>query len=345
MVTDEQIRQVYRGLLRREPEEAAFTPAYRAQFAGMADLMNAVLQSPEWISKHPVRHIRNDRDLWYDGLHGSDQDLLIRHLSPKSPEDGFVMNFTGVRMRTSHVEAFNSVSGVSYTDIPTRQADYHAQAIEFVGTLKAVEASKDRFVGVELGAGWGSWSVIAGVVARRLGRTPIRLYAVEGSAGKVANMAVHYRDNGFDPVDHHLVHAVIGSIDGYALFPPCDVVGDWGAEAVFSSSDEEREGYDRVRSVTIQTSIEQESIVDLIHFDVQGVEADVVSASLDTLSAKVRYLVIATHSRSIEGRIMDLLLARGWALENEQPAQIHPTSTGKEMIHSDGTQVWRNPAL
>lgn len=83
---------------------------------------------------------------------------------------------------------------------------------------------------------------------RTVGRDPIKLYAVEANGSKVANMRIHYTDNGFDPTKHTLVKAIVGAHDGYALFPLGDASGDWGASAVFTKNDEARVGYEKVRS-------------------------------------------------------------------------------------------------
>ena len=338
----EDVRHVYRALLGREPESDAVASAQAQTPGGLEQLIANVASSTE--RSGAAAAPAPGRDSRFDGLHPGDEDLLRRHLTTADPEAGFVKNFLGVRTRVAYVDVFANVDGVSYRDIPTVQQDYHAEPIEFVGTLRAIEAGTGPFVVVELGAGWGSWSITAGVVARRLGR-PVRLYAVEGSAGKVENMKIHFADNGFDPAEHTLVHAAIGPRDGFALFPQVDVTADWGAVALFSETETERDGYEVVRSISLERLLEDEEVVDLIHFDVQGAEGDVIPVAADLLTRKVRYLVVGTHSRSIEGRIIDALLPRGWDLENEQPAQIGHSLNGSEILHADGTQVWRNKAL
>jgi len=58
--------------------------------------------------------------------------------------------------------------------------------------------------------------------------------------------------------------------------------------------------------------------------------------------------VIGTHSRKIEGDLMDLMVRAGWSLAREQPSKVS-FGTGarslSEMLIHDGTQVWRNPSL
>lgn len=342
MLTDVDVRNVYLGVLGREPESDAVVAAHRANCDNVPDLIRNFLHSGEYRSRHPLR---TAGDALYDGIGDGDEALLRRYLVQTQSEDGYVKNFVGTRMRVSHADPLTSFSGVCLNDIPTLLADYHAEPIEYVGTLRAIEAGSGAFVGVELGAGWGSWVTTAGHVARRAGRTPIRLYAVEAVAGKVANMRVHLADNGFDPDEHTLVNAIVGPIDGFAFFPITDVTGEWGSSAVFAETDEERPGYERIRSISLATLLKDEPLVDFVHFDIQGAEADVIEASAAFLTGKVRYMVVGTHSRTIEGRIMDVLRHHGWLLVSEQPARMKYPANGPEYAVADGTQVWRNPAL
>jgi len=342
MLTEADVRNVYLGVLGREPESEAVVAAHRAVGLGVADLIRAFLESAEYKTRHPVR---TPGDALYDGIKEGDEALLRRHLVQSQPEEGYVKNFVGTRMRVSHADPLEGFSGRCFNDIPTSAGDYHAEPIEYVGTLRAIEAGSGPFIGVELGAGWGSWITTSGHVARRAGRAPIRLYAVEAVAGKVANMRVHLADNGINPDDHTLVNAIVGPVDGFAYFPITDVTGEWGSSALFGETEEEKPGYERVRSISLATLLKDEPLVDFVHFDIQGAEADVIEASVDLLTAKVRYMVVGTHSRTIEGRIIEVLRRHNWLLESEQPARMKYPANQPEYAVGDGTQVWRNPAI
>lgn len=343
-VSREQIVDAYHFLLGREPESEAVIQSHESH-QDWSVLRAHFMASSEFRQKFPLK---TDLERLYDGLRPGDEELLRRHLAPSAAEPGFVGNFLGTLMNVEYTESTRQVSGYVYGDIPTVVGDYHAEPIEFIGTLRAIEAGSGPFVAVELGAGWGSWTVTAGHVARRLGRTPIRLYAVEASAGKVLNVRDHFAKNGFDPEEHKIVTAAIGPADGFALFPLVHVVNDYGGQAIFLDGDgavPEREGYETVPCVRLSTLIAKETIVDLIHFDVQGAEREVVADSIGVLNDKVRFIIIGTHLRSIEGALFDLLISNGWHLVNEQPARVGPSANGGEEILVDGTQVWRNPRI
>jgi len=89
---------------------------------------------------------------------------------------------------------------------------------------------------------------------------------------------------------------------------------------------------------------------DLVHMDVQGSELELCNACRQPLAERVRYLVVGTHWRSIDGQMMDLMFGEGWALEYEKPAVMKcpvPANTPHIFHHTavDGVQVWRNPRI
>ena len=65
--------------------------------------------------------------------------------------------------------------------------------------------------------------------------------------------------------------------------------------------------------------------------------AEIPNLSLRTL--------IGTHSRTIEGRLFDLLHAHGWVCESELPCILRPMMEGGVYLVADGEQVWRNDWL
>jgi hypothetical protein len=71
----------------------------------------------------------------------------------------------------------------------------------------------------------------------------------------------------------------------------------------------------------------------------------VVRNSLDFLGRGVAYMMIGTHSRQIEGQLMEMLLEKGWQLEMERAAILTLGASQKPVVHVDGVQGWRNPAL
>ena len=300
---------------------------------------------------------------WYRGY--SDQDLALFDQFPavrNESQKGFIFDFLGIRTRASHVKAFRSMDGQVFgTPVPVDDG-FHAETIEYVGLLKSVLTSRERYAVLELGAGWGPWLISGATAARRKGIKDIRLHGVEGDPEHFASMQIHFRDNGFDPAAHRLDNAVIGVKPGRARWPKYEDPSEAYGSRPLACFDEhgnpaddadqpgnEAPGLDRyidVEMLSIRSVLEREPLWDLVHFDVQGSETELCSASAEILKQRVRWLVIGTHSRKIDGELLDLFFRQGWILENEKPARFtyNPSAASLEdMTSQDGTQVWRNP--
>lgn len=205
--------------------------------------------------------------------------------------------------------------------------------------------ARSRFVAVELGAGWGPWLVASAKAAQRAGIQDIHLAGVEGASSHYEFMLQHFRDNGFDPEAHLLFHAVAGVQDGVASFPKLDhPSANWGAEASYDKH-EAPEQFETVQSISIKTLLGKLPQVDLLHCDIQGAEGDVLTSAMDVLTDRVSRIVVGTHGRGIEARLMECFGTKKWVLEHESSCRFIQDDTGALQLVADGVQVWRNVQL
>jgi len=232
-------------------------------------------------------------------------------------------------------------------------ADFHAEAIEWIGLLKAVRSAGDQYVAMELGAGFGPWTIAGAVAARNRGIKNIRLCAVEGDPHHFRFLGQHFIDNGFDPGKHTLLEAAVGVNAGITRWPMGDSPAseEWGSRPFQASRDYRGLQFHNTKEVDVvpmRDLVVKEARWDLIHIDVQGEEVDICRSCIDELNARVRWVIVATHSRKIDGDLLELMCNAGWLLEHEKPAKFaftpNPT-TLEAMTTVDGTQVWRNPRL
>ena len=306
----------------------------------LAQCRTALAQSPQPKFEVP-------RDQIYAGYKPEELSLIREHfcLSP-APATGFIVDSLGVKTRGSSL--WNEVQFLVGTVMPPPiPNDFHAEAIEWIGLLKSVRSAKGSYAAMELGAGWGPWVVAGATAARNAGITNISLLAVEGDPGHFAFMRQHFIDNDLNPDNHALLHAAVGVKAGRARWPRVDPRNTYGSRPIFASDGNTSQTFE-IPVFSISDLLYRRSRWDLVHVDVQGDEVVLCEAGLGALTERVRRLVIGTHSRMIEGLLINLLLRAGWVLENEKPVifdfQVSAPNV-EALTRIDGTQVWRNPRL
>ncbi|MDF2115037.1 FkbM family methyltransferase [Roseiarcaceae bacterium H3SJ34-1] len=263
-----------------------------------------------------------------------------------------VTDFLGSRTNIKFIGPIKELAG-TVEDIPV-PCNFHSKSYEWVGSLRAVDEAEHFFTMIELGAGWGPWLIACAIAARDKGIGRIDLIGIEGDRTHCEFLHEHFVNNGFDPAEHRLVHAVIGAKSGVALFPivenPADV---WGSEPQFfadvteaqrvaASGDEgETSRFEVVPALSLADVIAEHPVIDLLHIDIQGGEADVLEAGAELLDERVSRVVIGTHRRRIEERLHKLFHRLNWQLEADDPCRFGTNDQGL-VLTMDGTQVWKN---
>lgn len=264
------------------------------------------------------------------------------------PREGVVMNFLGVAVPPSvHPAVLGAMVGT--VEAPPLPNNWHADLAEWGAAFRAVDLSGETFTMIELGCGWGCWMNNTGTAARLTGRK-VHVIGVEGDQTHVEFAKETLAVNGFSPEESTLVRGIAAGIAGKALFPIQGEEGGWGSAPVFDATDEQVEeavssgAFDILDMVPLAEVAAGHDVIDLLHIDIQGGETDLIANTLDILAEKVRYILVGTHSREIEGRIFDMLLSRGWVLDIERPAMLALGST-RPHVTIDGVQGWLNPRL
>jgi FkbM family methyltransferase len=310
--------------------------------------------------------------------YATDADVIKafpRYQGPGVP--GCIVDFLGTKTRLSYLPAVYSGRSGVVEDYPL-VGNFHSHGFEWAGALRAVLDAATELTVVELGAGWGPWLVALARAAHLRGIRNVRLVGVEGSREHFEFLRSHFADNGLDPEQHTLHHAIVGAVDGEAHFPiltsPSENYGSAPVSQEKRAPEEKREpegvarrflgrlglrkppaagpstdgvelnGVERVDCLSLPTLLRPLSRVDLIHFDIQGGEYEVISSARQVLKEKVKRLVIGTHSRSIEQNLLDELASQSWVLEAEHCCVFQ--QDGRKMnLYRDGCQTWRNPDL
>lgn len=357
MLTREEVVWGYQFILGRDPESDEVITEQQLNNTSIADLRTLLLGSAEFSRNTP----RLDNLMTFPGYRPEELTVFDAFTSvAPQPSPGFVTDFHGSRARISSL--WDSVRHLDGVVLPKPvPADYHAEAIEWLGLLKSVLAARDQFVAMELGAGMGPWLIAGAVAARLRGINDLHLCGVEGDPGRFALMQQHFRDNGIDPDQHCLFQAGVGVVGGVAKWPRLqDYRNNAGARPIRQAGEGEDGLDDRdlgyvghmsdelidINIIGIRDLLVAQPVWDFVHMDVQGTEGDLCRSCADLLSERVRYLVVATHSRKLDGELLAIMFEEGWVLENEKPCHFvfkADARTLETMTTLDGTQVWRNP--
>jgi FkbM family methyltransferase len=269
---------------------------------------------------------------------------FTRYTGPGEP--GFFRDALGRRTRTSFAKTFANLSGSVF--------GFPFTPLEWKGLLRSADTAATRYRMAELVAGWGPWMAAGALAARAKAIHDVRVYGVEADGRHVKFLKQNMADNGIPSDQYEIDTAFVGTEDGGEVRWPVAVKAeeDYGGRAM---TETERafyknrfQGDETVRKVGINQLLRREERWDLLHIDIQGHEAEVCRAGYVEMKARVRWMVIGTHSRVIEGALIDLLYREGWILVYENPCHFtfNPDRPSLvSMTRADGTQVWRNTAL
>jgi FkbM family methyltransferase len=279
---------------------------------------------------------------------------------PVPPTPGCYTDYFGIRTRLSlfgfeQTEWFEQNSGM----LPFPDDSLHAETIEYLACARAVDQSSRRLAVVELGAGWGPWITLCAVMGLRKGVTEVELVAVEADRRKLELMRTHLSENGlpFDAAVRHpsganvrmkCIHAGVAAKTGTISFSVGEGV-DWGGAVSEKAGREDYRGLKlpaaTIPAISIADATKELEAIDIMHVDIQGAERSAIPAAIDSLNRKVKFLALGTHSRPIEGEMVELFVANGWKLEYEKPCKMdfQPGISIEGMTKVDGLQFWMNP--
>lgn len=291
---------------------------------------------------------------WFRGYSDDDIALLKQYQNLENePKSGYFKDFLGVVSDIKFVSHWSHLDGHVF-ELPLPETDgAHAETIEWVGLLKAVSTCKTSFRAMEVGAGWAPWLVDGVFAAQKMGITDYFICGVEADPGKYEMMKRHLKNNGIAPNSKNvsLVKGAVGSENGVAFWPVMsDASGDWGARPQDSiGADYRGVNFPKMQKVkvhSLNSLLKKCDVWDFLHIDIQGEEYKVLEATQPMLEQRVRWCVVATHSRELDGLVLNLFYKLGWTLHNEKPTCFTYSSEANSleaMTTSDGTQVWENP--
>ncbi|WAJ29953.1 class I SAM-dependent methyltransferase [Antarcticirhabdus aurantiaca] len=275
---------------------------------------------------------------------------LIRKFekTDRSSHPTYLTNFLGVRVDPDMFGGIlpDAHGVVEPLPIP---ANWHADIAEWGAALLAVDEAQGVFRMVELGCGWACWLVNLGSAARDRGLS-VDLIGIEADGQHLSTAFATMAINGFGPGDFQLTRGVAAPYNGQALFPNIDRPAEfWDTAPIFNPTDDQIRAAGETKSHDILPAVPLTDLcrgkpIDLLHVDIQGGEVDFVEQNFGEIQRFVKRLLIGTHSRAIEGRLMQFLQDAGWAVEMDRPA-LTSIQDGRPMVRVDGVHLYRNRQL
>ena len=374
-VSAKEVIWCFKLLLNREPESAAVIREHRA-CKNLRALVRTVFQSDEYQrrvmltpamanlqaeSAHPEEI--------YRGYLPSDAARIAAVVKkPSTPAEGFYVDCFGQRFHPTHQPAIDDRLGLASVALPLPGDGHLSDGIEYAAGALALAAARgrERFSAVELGAGWGPWTTFFGLSAKALGFKRIQLTAFEADAKRFAQLREHLAQNELVAADAaaegddgslswRLLNAAAWWKNETLLWPDHDNPLDAGMRAEPLSHESQQgdyrghqSGFRQIPAFDIVERLSDQAPIDILHIDIQGSEAELVPQVMEFLNTQVRSMFIGTHSRKIEGDLMELLYQQGWQLLREKPCRFDqdsnaPTLAGRTV--ADGGQYWKNPRL
>jgi FkbM family methyltransferase len=245
---------------------------------------------------------------------------------------------------------------------------FDEEYFEWIDLLESVVEARDSYTMIELGAGYGRWSVRSGLAMQQYGRIPIHLVAVEAEPVHFEWLKDHFRTNGIDPARHNLMQAAVSASDGSAEFYVGSPLGNdrpdqWYGQTLAS----ERESFKPVKNqthagfavhrneggwnritvprVSMRGILKNRGRIDLIDLDVQGEELTAIQSAIGDLDKTTRRLHIGTHSTEIENGLRRLLTAHKWECRADFGFGKSEETPYGAIAFGDGVQSWVNPRL
>lgn len=213
---------------------------------------------------------------------------------------------------------------------------------DWLEMLRAVDAAKDTFTMIELGAGYGYWLSQGAAAARQRG-LKLRLTALEAEPSHHAMLLRHLAGNGILESEHDLRFAAVAAQTGEAWFETGEALSWWG-QSVIDDPDAyvgQSKNLRRVPAYSLTSILEPLDHVDLLHMDVQGVELEVLTAAFAEVERCVSRIIIGTHGHDIEDGLRALF--RGWTPVYDFKFEATNATEYGDCLFGDGLQVWRNP--
>jgi len=275
---------------------------------------------------------------------------------------------TFVGAKIHHSFAIEYQKGETDRYIQSNYPDINEEYFEWIDLLDSVHNSRQKFIMVELGAGYGRWIVNAAKVFE-IANIPIPylMIGVEAAETHFKWMKEHIVNNNLPFKNFRLIQAAVGEKNGRCLFPMGIPNTSYG-QSIIKKNDNisvfracikkvrnsflqdpstslEIDMNKHVKVFTLEKILDGIDKIDLIDMDIQGTAFEVLNAAKDIINKKVKKIHIGTHSIKIEEELRVLFSSLGWNKIWDFQINSKSDTEWGTIKFSDGVQSWENPYL
>jgi FkbM family methyltransferase len=289
---------------------------------------------------------------FFGGWDPSDAELCARYATQSEATEGKITDFLGIKTNSRFHPWAQHLNNKVVGELPIPDDSLRAEAIEYFAVLKSLEAAPpSSFSVIEVGASYAPWTCVAAVLAKRTGRYESKFVAVEASKYLFDLIPAHLGENDIrlEERKFRLINGAVSVRREVLQFPKVSNPGENGGQVSKTVSETDYLGraveYEAVQGYPIP-DLMASGIYDLLHVDIQGMEHDVLSAAMRVVNEQARAVFVGTHSRKIEGQLLELFHANGWKLERERPTKFAYCASRSDIVGwttRDGGQYWTNP--
>jgi FkbM family methyltransferase len=254
-------------------------------------------------------------------------------------QPGYQADFVGAFTRASFYKGSPCCKEPAY--ISTDYPEFNEEYFPWIDVLESVVTAKEKFVMMELGAGYGKWLARAAKALQQISGIPCLLIGVEAEPEHYQWMKMHLSDNGIDPKDHILIEAAVSDQNGHVMFETGRADEHYGQQIITQGTSPSL-SIKEVPAVSLNTLLHSLNKVDLIDLDVQGAELRILTAAAEELNRKVKRIHIGTHHPSIEDGLRFLLSNMGWKCLNDYFCKQECSTPYGIIKFDDGVQTWIN---
>lgn len=268
---------------------------------------------------------------------------------------GQIVDLTGARFK-GEWWGKHDIGALDY--VHARYATLNEEYFEWCDLLEAVDAARDTFTMVELGAGYGRWGVRGAKAALQRDLTPYLVFveaepqhaawvkealALNGLEGAVVEAAIAYDE---EAVPFAVDTEEFSAANWYGQARTARLGSETG-DTYFGHKLFRSEPYGQILAPTktLEQVLGGIDIVDFMGADLQGAEREVILNSMPIINERVRRAHIRTHSEEIEKICRKAFTKAGWkkvwdfALKGERD-----TPYGRCWFGA-GVSSWINPGL